>query len=140
MASQATPNWQPITKLPLIASIINGMLHEALDQYELLGQATSKPWVLDDYTLGRVIKVFTEQNDYLGLYKEQLNRWGELSLKENQRMEIDHLNGQLESLRTVVAGILTLADELRKGTIERQLAKGDTEVGLETLLRLLGKL
>jgi hypothetical protein len=139
MASQATPNWQPITQLPLIASLIDGMLHEALEQYELIRQATSKPWILDDYTVGRVIKVFTEQNDYLGLYQEQMNRWGELSLKENQHMEIDRLNGQLDSLRTAVAGILTLADKLKAGTIEREFSKNDTELGLEMLLRLFRK-
>jgi hypothetical protein len=139
MASQATPNWQPITQLPLIASLIDGMLHEALEQYELIGQAASKPWILDDYTVGRVIKVFTEQNDYLGLYQEQINRWKELSLTEDQRTEIDRLNGQLESLRIVVTGILTLADKLKAGTIEREFSKDDTEVALEMLLRLFRK-
>jgi hypothetical protein len=38
-------------------------------------------------------------------------------------------------LRLVLTRILELADELGEGTIERQLAKSDLELGLEQLLR-----
>ena len=41
----------------------------------------------------------------------------------------------MRELRLVLAQILALADELGRGTIERQLAKSDLEVGLEYLLR-----
>jgi hypothetical protein len=37
--------------------------------------------------------------------------------------------------RLVLTQILELADELGRGTIERQLAKSDLEIGLEYLLR-----
>ena len=141
MPSQATPNWQPITRLPLIGSMIDEMLQDAQEQYKNLAEARLKPWVLDEYTVNRVIKVYTEQrDDILGLYEEQLKRWKGLSLKTTQRVEIGRLSGQLENLRTVITDILALADELKKGTIERQLAKDDTELGLEALLRLLGKM
>lgn len=38
-------------------------------------------------------------------------------------------------MRSVLVQILALADELAAGTIERQLAKSDIEVGVEYLLR-----
>lgn len=73
MTSQETANWQPITMLPLMASMIDEMLQDAQEQYKNLGEARSKPWVLDDYTVHRVMKVYTEQrDDILGLYEEQL--------------------------------------------------------------------
>jgi hypothetical protein len=34
MAEQPTPQWQPIERLPLIASHIDGMLESATEQYE----------------------------------------------------------------------------------------------------------
>ncbi|HEX8157243.1 MAG TPA: hypothetical protein VF526_07635 [Solirubrobacteraceae bacterium] len=37
-------------------------------------------------------------------------------------------------LRAVLTQILELADELARGTIERQLAKSDLELGLEYVL------
>ncbi|MCF8568476.1 hypothetical protein LLE49_27540 [Alicyclobacillus tolerans] len=81
-----------------------------------------------------------QRDDILGLYEEQLRRWKGLSLKATQRIEIERLSGQLENLRTMITDILVLADELKKGTIERQLAKDDIELSLEALLRFLGKM
>ena len=140
MTSQETPNWQPITMLPLIASVVDEMLQDAQEQYKNLGEVRSKPWVLDDDTVNRVVKVYTEQrDDILGLYEEQLRRWEGLSLTAFQHAEIGRVRGQLESLRSVLTDILELAEDLKKGTIESQLAKDDTEVGLEALLRHLGE-
>ena len=140
MTFQETPNWQPITMLPLMASMIDEMLQDAQEQYKNLGEVRLKPWVLDDYTVNRVMKVYTEQrDDILGLYEEQWRRWEGLSLTATQRAKIGRVRGQLESLRAVLTDILELAEDLRKGTIERQLAKDDTEVGLEALLRHLRK-
>jgi len=50
MADQ--PQWQPIERLALIASHIDGMLESATEQYETLQLAKPKPFVLDDYTVG----------------------------------------------------------------------------------------
>ncbi len=141
MTSQETPNWQPITRLPLIASMIDEMLQDAQEQYRNLGEVRLKPWVLDDDTVHRVMKVYTEQrDDILGLYEEQLRRWEGLSLTAFQHAEIGRVRGQLERLRTALTDILELAEDLKKGTIERQLAKDDTEVGLEALLRHLAEM
>ncbi len=56
MAEQ--PDWQPISRMPLIGSMIDGMLQDAEEHYETLLQASPKPHVLDDYTVGRVFEVF----------------------------------------------------------------------------------
>ncbi|NBI28074.1 helix-turn-helix domain-containing protein [Chengkuizengella marina] len=55
------PNWQPISNLPLIGELIDGQLMAARDQYTNLLEAQPKPHVLDDYTVDRVIHVYTEQ-------------------------------------------------------------------------------
>ena len=70
MSKQSPPkvNWQPISALPLIATLIDGLLEEAEQQYENLQSCRPQPHVLDDYTVGRVIKVYTEQADDVGLY------------------------------------------------------------------------
>ena len=95
--------------------------------------------MLDDYTVGRVIKVYTAQQNDLGLYDEQLQRWNKQTLTDTQRQEVDRLTVQVGRLRQVITAILTLADELKAGTIEQVLGKSDAEVGLEFLLRRQGK-
>jgi len=73
MAEQ--PDWQPISRLPLIGSMIDGMLQDAEEHYQTLLQASPNPHLLDDYTVGRVFEVFGIQKDDLWLFEEQLARW-----------------------------------------------------------------
>jgi len=136
MAEQATPQWQPSGKVFLVGTMIDGMLENAREQYATLLEARPKPHVLDDYTVGRLVEVYTAQRDDLWLWDEQLRRWSEASLNRLRRREVERLQGQMVALRAVVGDILALADELGRGTIEKMMAKSDVEVGLEMLMRL----
>ncbi len=127
------PQWQPISKLPLIATHIDGMLEAAQEQHQTLLPAKARPHALDDYTVNRVIKVFTEQQNDLRLFDEQLKRWSKEALSTQQRKEVERLHGQMKKLREQITTILALADELSKGTIEKVMAKSDAELGLEFL-------
>ena len=137
MAAKDTPQptWQPITRLPMIATHIDGMLESAEENYGNLQEAKPKPHVLDDYTVGRVIKVFTTQRDDLWLFDEQLRRWKDGKLTTAQQTEVERLQGQMKRLREVITAILALADELKERTIEKVMAKSDVELGLEFLMR-----
>lgn len=46
------------------------MLESAEEQYPTLEEARSRPHMLDDYTVGRVVEVYTAQRDDLWLYEE----------------------------------------------------------------------
>lgn len=139
MSQQSQPQWQPISQLALIASHIDGMLEAAQEQYETLQPARAKPHVLDNYTVGRVIDVYTVQKNDLWLFEEQLTRWTAQSLTTRQRTEVQRLTTQMARLRQVIGDILALADELKKGTIEQVLGKSDVELGLDFLLRHLSE-
>ncbi len=134
---ESQPQWQPITQLSLIARHIDGMVESANEQYGTLSEARPKPYVLDDYTVQRVIDVFTTQQNDLWLFDEQLRRWKAGQLTRVQRQEVERLVGQMAKLRQVIDSILKLAEELKEGTIEKQLAKSDEQLGLEFLLRHL---
>ncbi len=139
MSQQSQPQWQPISQLALIASHIDGMLEAAQEQYETLQPARAKPHVLDNYTVGRVIDVYTVQKNDLWLFEEQLTRWTAQSLTPRQRAEVQRLTTQMAQLRQIIGDILALADELKKGTIEQVLGKSDEELGLDFLLRHLSQ-
>ena len=134
MAKQSSPQWQPIERLALLATHIDGMLESATEQYETLQLAKPKPFVLDDYTVGRVIEVFTTQQGDLWLFDEQLRRWERGPLTNAQRQEVERLAGQMLQLHEVISAILRLAEQLKERTIEKVLTKSDVELGLETLL------
>lgn len=127
------PQYHGIVMLPTIATIIDGYVETSEEQLPRLEQARSKPWVLDNHTVGSVIASFTEQTEYFPILTEQLRRWRTGTLTSAQRSEIERLEGRMVRLREITESILKLADELKQGTIEKQLAKSDLELGMETL-------
>ena len=139
MADDPAPNWQPLTALPLIASLIDGELADGQEHHATLLSVRDRPYVLDDAIVERSIKLHTEQRDFLGVFAEQLARWRHERPTDAQRRELDRLEEQLGRLRAVLGAILELAEELQQGTIERVLAKSDLELGLETLLRMTNR-
>lgn len=128
-----TPNWQPISQLPLIAQMINEELNDTQSQYQNLQPAVARPHILDDYTVGRLIKVFGERQEFFGIYAEQLSKWKTLNLNTEQKQGVKRLEKQLEKLVEVNTQIVTLANQLQTGTIEKVLGKSDLELGLEAL-------
>ncbi len=133
---KSTPkvNWQPISALPLISSMIDGLLDEVEKQNTNLAAGRSKPHVFDNHTVARVIKVYSAQAEDLWLYEGQLSRWKALNLTPSQRQEVDRLVAQIPTIRERITAILALAEELKGSTIESVLAKSDLELGLEVLL------
>lgn len=128
-----TPNWQPISQLPLITQMINEELNDTQSQYQNLQPAVARPHILNDYTVGRLIKVFGERQEFFGIYAEQLFGWKALNLTTEQKQEVERLEKQLEKLVEVNTQIVTLANQLQSGTIEKVLGKSDLELGLEAL-------
>jgi hypothetical protein len=101
----------------------------------MLLKARSKPFVLDDATIADTKRVNGEGLEWCDVYDVQLERWRSERLTGAQQHEVARLQGVSGELRVELTRILELADELGQGTIERQLAKSDLELGLERLLR-----
>ena len=131
--STTQPTWQPISRLPLIAGLIDETLAGVEEQYGTLQEAHLRPHALDDAIIGRVKRVYGEQRDDLWLYQEQVRRWRATPLTSDQRREVERLAGQLAHLRATLDAILALADELAAGTIDRILGLRDEELGLAIL-------
>jgi hypothetical protein len=127
-------NWQPISQMPLIASMITASLNDTREHLGTLSKAKDRPHVLDDATLNRVEQVHTEQMDYVEIYAQQIGRWRNERPSAAQARELDRMDDQNRQLRDITADVLALAGELRNGTIERVLGMSDIELGLRYLL------
>lgn len=133
MTQDKQPIWKPVSFLPVMSKFIDGTLKENEDFYQTLLKAKPEPHVLDNETLERVFKVYGEQKDDHWLYEEQVARWKERDLTPGTFKEVDRLEKQLANIRKVLDLILSLAEELKKGTLDTVLAKTDEELGLEIL-------
>ena len=129
--SNPTPNWQPLSFLPQIAWMIDGMAESAEEQQANLSMV--QPGSLDDATLDRVMSVYTEQRDDLWLYAEQLARWRVEPCTEAQGAEIARLEQRLEKLREMILALLAHAEQLKPQTIDAILAKSDIEIAIDVL-------
>jgi hypothetical protein len=128
---QQQPNWQSLSQLPLIATMIDGMTDSAEEQLTNLQQAEARPHVLDNATVDRLIRVYTEQKNDLWLYEEQLGRWRKQSPTAAQRAEITRLEQRVGTLRTLIDELLKRGRQLRPYTIDAVMAKSDTELELD---------
>ncbi len=134
MAKEEPVNWQPISQMRLIASMISTSLAETREHLGTLTKAKDRPHVLDDATIDRVKQVHTEQMEFVGIYAQQISRWRAEKPSPARISELDRMETQNQHLQEVTKAVLDLADELRKGTIDRVLGMSDFELGLQTLL------
>jgi hypothetical protein len=126
-------NWQPVSFLPQLREMIEGMLESALENWRNLQPAKERPYILDAHLVSRLFEVYGRQRDDLWLYREQLAKWRSEDLAPEQAKEIRRLNGQLDRLSKVLEKILALAEEVKDETIEKVLAKDDAELAIELL-------
>ena len=127
-------NWQPISMMPLIASMIDGALEDTREHLETLTEARSRPHMLDNATIDRSERVHGEQLEFVAIYAQQISRWRAEKPSQDQTRELDRMEAQNGHLRAVTENVLALAGELRKGTIERVMGMSDVELGLQALL------
>jgi hypothetical protein len=127
-------NWQPISQMPLIASMIDGALDDTRDHVGTLNAARDRPHVLDDVTIDRVERVHNEQLEFVDIYDQQISRWRTEKPSADQTRKLDQMEEQNRKLRAVTMEVLALAGELRKGSIDRIMEMSDFELGLQALL------
>lgn len=131
--TRPTPNWQPLSMLPTFVEMVAAQLDEIETQLQTLRAAQKQPHVLDDYTVGRVLKVYGEQQDFMWVYEAQLARWQKESLSATQRQQIEQMAQQLKQIKPGLSEILEIAADLKGKTIESILSKSDAELALEIL-------
>ena len=119
--------------LQVFTKQIDDMLSIAEENYHSLEAARPRPSVLDDYTVGRVSRVFTDMHKDLWFYDEQLQRWSKERLSSKEKREVDRLIVQMEKVHATVSAILDLAEKLKGRTIEKVLAMDDAELAVKTL-------
>jgi hypothetical protein len=129
-------NWYPIGKPGWFTGHIREGITVTRRQLELLQPARSRPYLLDDATVARIIGVHRGQAGDLDLFQDQAGRWkASPDLTGTQRAGIAVCEALIAQLRQVNAGVLAVAGELSRGTIDTVLAKSGLELGIEALMR-----
>src|ERR1039458_1009410 len=101
-------NWQPISQMPLIASMIDDALDDTRAHIKTLTRARTRPHALDDATVDRIDQVHTEQLEFVDIYARQIGRWRTERPSVDQMRELDRMEEQNRRLRAVTADGLAL--------------------------------
>ena len=133
MTDSQQPNWQPITFLPTLVQWIDDALADTEEQYATFSAVRSKPHVLDDEIIERTVRLYTEQLQFLRLYRQQLDRWKQSHPSAQQKQTIYALNQKITRCKELSQSILDLIEEIRQGTINRILEMDDAELALKVL-------
>lgn len=126
--------WQPLSRLPLIAQIIDDGVEDAGNQHRLLVEGKEKPHVFDDALVERIEKLYSEKLEFAGIYAEQIERWKKETLTIDQHFELQRLIKQVERQKELSISVLALVKEIEKSTIDKIMNMDDAELGLRFLL------
>ena len=128
MTDSESLQWQPLSALPKVSRDVDEQFTNTREQYEQLLQARDQPHLLDDALVARVMRLVTEELEFLPVYREQLARWYQSQPTPGQFMELDRMTHQLDRWRELLQQQLPLAQELNGGPIDKVLAKSDHEL------------
>lgn len=117
MNPAAREPWQPITMLANMARAVDDHVAQLEVQHAAVEEARSQPFTLDAATVAHVIRVHIEVLEDAALFDEQLARWRGVA-DASQRAELDRLQGQMVRYRVTCEGILAMASELRRCTVQ----------------------
>ena len=128
MTDSESVQWQPLSALPEVARDVDEQFTNTREQYEQLLRARDQPHLLDDALVARVMRLVTDELEFLPVYREQLARWYQSQPTPGQFVELDRMTHQLDRWRELLQQQLPLAQELNGGPIDKVLAKSDHEL------------
>ncbi len=117
----------------MMAAMVSDQLADVRQQLQNLRSVQSRPHVLDDATVKRILQVYGEQRDFLWVYDEQVMRWQREALTPEQRQQLERMAQQLVEVNSVLSEILTMAEAFQGKTIDSVLSKSDFELAMELL-------
>ncbi len=134
LGPQPEIQWHPISRLPLIAQLIDGNVEDVKSQHDLLVKGLDKPYLFDDDTIDQVILVNLEALDLVDICIEQQCRWQKEKLTKKQQAEVAQLQEQSQYLKRLANAALDMADRIADATIDQIIGMDEAELGLKVLL------
>lgn len=106
------PRWQPISELPMIATLIDNFVDETQGQWCTLSSARDERDPINEKLLEAVAMVYAEHSEHAKVFREQLIIWQRGSLDQSQADTVSRLLHQVRQLNELSGRIVTLTAEL----------------------------
>ncbi len=101
MIEHPSPSWPPLSQLPRVAALLDGLWEVAEQQRTLLEEAQRQSYALPADTVEGVVADVTALHERVRMVAHQLRRWEVQDLTATERHEVARTGAQLERLRQV---------------------------------------
>jgi hypothetical protein len=129
--------FRPLSFMPLVSSVSAQQLASLRKLRQDLADARTKPHVFDDATIERVISVHTKTLGFLPYTRRQLDHWAGEKPSVAERATIQRIRDETDETDLLVREVISLAEEIKAGTIDKVLAKDGFDMGWEALAGIL---
>lgn len=126
--------WYPIKRIALFENLTQGGIESTEENLLNFRQCENEPHVLDNETVDRGIKLMKNQLEDADLMDNQIFKWREDALTEEQSRRVDNLYKENQRFRDLTNECLKLCIQLRKGNINNILEMDEEELALKVLL------
>lgn len=133
--TERVERWYPIEQLSMFETLIAEEIEATEESYANFLQVKDKPHVLDDSTIDRAIRLYTERIEFIDHYERQFARWRAERLTPFQQGRLDALAFKTRYHRNKVEELLSLIKKNSKGTINKIMEMSDLELALKVLSR-----
>ena len=133
--------WYDINHIVIFGKHIAGLLDDSKEQLEVFKRAEENPHSLDDDLVERSTKLFTERNDHIKLFDEQIEKWKEVSNKsEFDKEELERLSNMIIELYKINDEITTILRKVSDFTIDKIMKMDPIELATKLLASRLPQL
>lgn len=118
---------KPLSAIDSISSLIDGMLIEVQDQHQNLQEVQRDARSIDNEMLQQVILLYSEELDFLQIYRHHFSQWELEQPSLGQQQEISRLEQQVDYIEPLLHSILKITNEINSRSIGNILDKDNHE-------------
>lgn len=127
------PAFVPPSVIPQVLAVTLDTLDASQDQLKNFKRAKESPSSLDDYTVDRSIRLYTQQKEDAVFFLEQVGIWKQQRLSTPQLEQVQTIEISTHQILNIADELLDILDYCKDFTIEKILAKDPLELALGTL-------
>jgi len=122
------PEWQPISMLPVFREMLICMLDSSLEQLKNMHMVMDKPHAMDDQTLNRMTKLYSEQLEDHWLFEAQFARWKQDTLSYAEEKDVNQLIKLSTKLKQTNENIINIIHAIEDKTMDKIGAMNNREL------------
>ncbi len=127
-------DWHGLDMIAFFLDVSAGTLSASLDQLQNLESVKTKPYLLDDEIIKRILALHNKESDTTEFFLAQCKQWRKQNPNPEQLLDIDKVEQINIRIKKTNEQLFFLANHYKDHTIDKILQKDDVELAIDYLL------